>query len=77
MELLKKFDENKSNISTTTALITNTKMPDWLKPLKCTVNPENNKKLNNQSFNYAIAASKTTGDKKFRLTNIENLTLKT
>ena len=29
MELLKKFDENKSNISTTTALITNTKMPDW------------------------------------------------
>ena len=67
MELLKKFDENKSNTSntsTTAALITNTKTPSWLISLKCTVNPENNKKLNNQSFKYAIAASKTTGDKK-------------
>ena len=71
MELLKKFDENKLNTSTTAAPITNTKMPNWLIPLKCTVNPENNKNLNNQSFKYAIAASKTTGDKKFRLTNIE------
>ena len=71
MELLKKFDENKSNTSTTAAPITNTKTPNWLIPLKCTVNPENNKKLNNQLFKYAIAASKTTGDKKFRLTNIE------
>ena len=76
MELLKKFDENKSNTSTTsttstTASITNTKTSNWLIPLKCTVNPENNKKLNNQSFKYTIAASKTTGDKKFRLTNIE------
>ena len=70
MELLRTFDENKSNTSTT-ALITNTKTPSWLIPLKCTVNPENNKKLNGQSFKYAIAASKTTGDKKFRLTNIE------
>ena len=43
MELLKTFDENKSNTSTT-ALITNTKTPSWLIPLKCTVNPENNKK---------------------------------
>ena len=71
MELLKKFDENKSNTSTTAAPITNTKTPSWLIPLKCTVNPENNKKLNGQSFKYAIAASKTTGDKKVRLTNIE------
>ena len=74
MELLKKFDENKSNTSTASAAaapITNTKTPNWLVPLKCTVNPENNKKLNNQSFKYATAASKTTGDKKFRLTNIE------
>ena len=71
MELLKKFDENKPNTSTTAAPITNTKTPSWLIPLKCTVNPENNKKLNNQSFKYAIAASETTGDKKFRLTNIE------
>ena len=70
MELLKKFDESKSNTSTTPP-ITNTKTPNWLIPLKCTVNSENNKKLNNQSFKYAIAASKTTGDKKFRLTNIE------
>ena len=70
MELLKKFDENKSNTNTTAATI-NTKTPNWLIPLKCTVNPENNKKLCNQSFKYAIAASKTTGDKKFRLTNIE------
>ena len=71
MELLKKFDENKSNTSTTAAPITNTKTPNWLIPLKCTVNPENNKKLNNQSFKYAIAASETNGDKKFRPTNIE------
>ena len=70
MELLKKFDENKSNTSTT-ALTANTKTPNWLIPLKCTVNPENNKKLNGQSFKYAIAASETTGDKKFRLKNIE------
>ena len=70
MELLKKFDENKSNMITT-ASITNTKTPSWLIPLKCTVNPENNKKLNGQSFKYAIAVSETTGDKKFRLTNIE------
>ena len=73
MELLKKFDENKSNTSTTAAAapITNTKTPSWLIPSKCTVNPENNKKLKNQSFKYAIAASKITGDKNFRLTNIE------
>ena len=71
MGLLKMFDESKSNTSTTEAPITNTKTPGWLIPLKCTVNPENNKKLNGQSFKFAIAASKTTGDKKFRLTNIE------
>ena len=71
MELLKKFDENKPNTITTAAPITNTKTPNWLIPLKCTVNPENNKKLYNQSFKYTIAASETTGDKKFRLTNIE------
>ena len=70
MELLKKFDENKSNTSDT-APITNTKTPSWLIPLKCTVNPENNERLNNQSFKYTIAASETTGDKEFRLTNIE------
>ena len=78
MELLKKFDKKKSNTSAIAAPITNTKTPSWLIPLKCTVNPENNKKLNNQSFKYAIAASETTGDKKFRLTNIEkHLTSKT
>ena len=71
MQLLKKFDENKPNTSNTAASITNTKTPSCLIPLKCTVNPENNKKLNNQSFKYAVAASETTGDKKFRLTNIE------
>ena len=71
MKLLKKFDENKSDTSTTAAPITNAKTPNWLIPLKCTVNPESNKKLNGQSFKYAIAASKTTGDKKFRLRNIE------
>ena len=70
MELLKKIDKNKSN-TITTASITNTKTPSWLIPLKCTVNHENNKKLNGQSFKYAIAASETTEDKKFRLTNIE------
>ena len=30
MELLKKFDENKSNTSATSAPITNTKTPNWL-----------------------------------------------
>ena len=71
MELLKKFDKNKLNTSTTAAPIINTKTPSWLIPLKCTPNTKNNKKLNGQSFKYAIAASETTGDKKFRLTNIE------
>ena len=71
MQLLKKFDENKPSTSNIAAPITNTKTPSWLIPLKCTVNPENNKKPNGQSFKYAIAASETTGDKKFRFTNIE------
>ena len=71
MNLLKKFDESKSNTVTTAPTIKNNKTPNWLIPLKCIVNPENNKKLNNQSFKYAIAASKTCGDKKFRLTKIE------
>ena len=71
MELPKKFDENKPNKSTTAAPITNTRTPNWLIPLKCAVNLENCKKLNNQSFKYAIASSETTGDKKFRLTNVE------
>ena len=68
MSLLKKIDENKS---TDTALTSNTKTPNWLIPLKCTINPENSKKPCNQSFKNAMAASKTTGDKKFRLTKIE------
>ena len=49
MELLKKFDKSKSN-TVATAFTTNTKTPNWLIPLKCTVNLENNKKLNKQSF---------------------------
>ena len=40
MSLLKKFDENKS---TDTASTTNTETPNWLRPLICTINPENNK----------------------------------
>ena len=74
MSLLKKFDENKlttAAITNATAAIINTETSKWLKPLKCTINTENNKKLCNQSFNDAIAASKTTGDKKHRLTKIE------
>ena len=47
------------------------KAPKWIEPLKCTINPENNKKLGNKSFNYAIAASKTSGKNRIRLTNIE------
>ena len=46
------------------------KTPKLIEPLKCTINPENNKKTCNKSFNYAIAASKTSGKKRFRLTNI-------
>ena len=74
MSLFKKFDENKlttAAITNTTAAITNTETSKWLKPLKCTINPENNKKLCSQSFKDAIAASKTTDDKKHRLTKIE------
>ena len=58
MSLLKMFDENKSTtaamIDTTatktnnTAPTTNIETPNWLRPLKCTINPENNKKLCNQ-----------------------------
>ena len=67
IELFKKFDNNVS----TTVSTTNTGTPNWLKPLKCTVNPENTKKLCNQSFKYAIAASKVIGDKNHRLSKIE------
>ena len=37
----------------------------------CTINPENNKKPGNESFKYAIAASKTSGKNRSRLINIE------
>ena len=47
------------------------KTPDWIVPIKCTINPENSKKLSNKSFNFAIAASKTSGKNRIRLTNIE------
>ena len=51
MELLKKFYENKPNTSTTAVPITNTKTPSWLIPLKCTVNPKNNKNLTTNRLN--------------------------
>ena len=47
------------------------KTPEWIKVNTCTINPENNKKLGNESFKYAIAASKTSGKNRSRLTNIE------
>ena len=47
------------------------KTPTWTEPMKCTINPENNKKLGNKSFKCAIAASKTSGKNKIRSTNIE------
>ena len=67
IELLKKFDNSVNK----TAKIKDSSTPDWLKPLKCTIIPENTKKLCNQSFKYAIAASKVIGDKKHRLSKIE------
>ena len=47
------------------------KTPEWIKVNTCTINAENNKKLGNKSFKYAIAASKTSGKNRSRLTNIE------
>ena len=46
------------------------KTPDWLRIHTCTINPENNKKLSNKSFNYTIAKSKTIGKNRSRLSNI-------
>ena len=37
------------------------KTPEWIKVNTYTINPENNKKLGNKSFKYAIAGSKTRG----------------
>ena len=74
MNVLRKFDEDKINTPaalTTAHTISYSKTPKWLIPLKCTINPENNKKLDNKSFKYAVATSKTSGKKRFRLTNIE------
>ena len=76
MNLLKKIDEDKTNTATTASVTsiapaTYNKTPKWLLPLKCTINPENNKKLADKSFKYAIAASKTSGHKRFRLTKIK------
>ena len=47
------------------------KTPEWIKVSMCAINPENNKKLGNKSFKYAIAASKTSGKNRSRLTNIK------
>ena len=47
------------------------KTPEWIKVSMCTINPENDKKLGNKSFKYAIAASKTRGKNRSRLTNIK------
>ena len=47
------------------------KTPKWIESYKCVINPENNKKLGNKSFNYAIAASKTSGKHRNRFANIE------
>ena len=47
------------------------KTPEWIKINMCTINPEYNKKLGNESFKYAIAASKSSGKNRSRLTNIE------
>ena len=77
MNLLRKYDEDKINTAITTPTTTYSKTPKWLLPLKCTINPGNNKKLSNQSFKYAIAVSRTSGDKRFRLTKIEKFILTT
>ena len=58
---------NKENSKETTYF----KTPDWIKVNTCTINPENNKKLGNKSFKYAIAASKTCGKNRNRLANIK------
>ena len=46
------------------------KTPEWIKVNTCSINPKNNKKLGNESFKYAIAASKTSGKNRSRLINI-------
>ena len=57
-----------NNINTVTTYV---KTLDWIKKKRCTINPENNKKLGNKSFKYAIATSKTKGKHRARLKNIE------
>ena len=47
------------------------KTPEWIKVNTCTINAKNNKNLGNESFKYVIAASKTSGKNRSRLTNIE------
>ena len=57
-----------NNINT---VITYFKFSEWIKVNTCNINPENNKKLGNKSFKYAIAASKTSGKNRHRLKNIQ------
>ena len=45
------------------------KTPEWIKVNTCTINPENNEKLGNESFKYAIAASKTSGKNRSTITH--------
>ena len=62
------IDSQENNINTASTYF---KTPEWIVPFKCTINHENNKKLGNKSFNYAVATSKTSGKNRTRLTSIE------
>ena len=75
-----KINNTNTNTDTKQTSITNlnnktmyVKTPKWLKSLKCSINPANNKKSNNinKSFELAIALSETDGVNRNRISNTE------
>ena len=65
-----KINNTKQTSNTNSNEIAYVKTPEWLAKLKCSINPKNSKKGNNNSFEYAIALSMTTGDNRNRPENI-------
>ena len=75
IKLMNKLLKTKQESSATNLIPDSTrtyfKTPKWIRTNRCTINPENNKKLGNQSFKYAIVTFKTSGINRCRLKNIE------
>ena len=74
LNIINNQENNTKTINNQENNVNNQRTPDWITVKSCTINPENIKKLGNKSFNYAIAASKTSGKNRHRLTNIEKFT---